>query len=213
MSKVSKKRVFFLTLLLSPFILAACNIAAPPTASTPQTNLVFPQKPAEQLYVKAKDRDFSFSYPQWAESEEMISKNAIVQVSQDGCSVFLEATNVSYSAAFDSTLKFLKSGQGKEVKMSNATRGIIEHAHWNKDRTQTFFSTTKFKACNEFIYVVTTTCNMKKIDAGKREVFETVINSVKCANSAREPKRAEAPSANEGVVEKESKESPQAIRK
>ncbi|MBI5398627.1 hypothetical protein HZB03_04140 [Candidatus Woesearchaeota archaeon] len=227
---MNRKSIFFATLVLSLFVLVACKTAAPSTTSAwetardSQTHPVVPQKPAEQLYVKATDRDFSFSYPQWTEPKETLSKNAIVQVSKDGCAVFLEATNVSYSTAFDSTLKFLKSGQGKEVKVSNVSRGIIEHVRWNKDRTQTFFSTTKFKQCNEFTYVVTITCDVTKIDTEMRKVFEKVINSVNCMPSAhasaRPPNMAEAfpknasinESMNEGAVENKSLQASKVVK-
>lgn len=187
-----KNIVLFVLMILSLLLVAACKTSIQPETSMREKNEGTPKTPVEQKYVNAKDRHFSFRYPQWNESREFSAKNAVLQVTKNGCAVFLEVANASYQTAFDSTVKFLKSGQGKSIRSSNVTKGIIEHLRWNQKKTQEFFSVTKFKECNEFTYVTTVTCDVNKIDATTKEVFETVINSVKCnpSNNASQAKIA-----------------------
>ena len=175
-------------LFLSMLFIPACQKAVneqqiqSPSADSQLTDDLFNQSTTANTttYIRATDRDFTFIYPQWKNNPAPSDQKLIVQVAQDGCAVFLEISNASFTQSFDSALKFLKSGSGKSLVSSNANTGIIEHKRWNSDKTQVFFSTSKFVACNDFTYLLTVTCDTKKITEDKKTIFEKVINSATC---------------------------------
>jgi hypothetical protein len=178
-----RKSLLLFTVLGILLFLSACKEPAEQDLPVqPIGNIVPYGVPTQHAYVRASDGDFSFEFPKWKNSSNEDPK-LFINVVDDGCAVFMEVSNASFSDAFDSSLKFLKSGEGKSVVSSNATRGIIEHKRWDKDRTHTLYSATKFVACNDYVYVVTITCDTTKIDTNMKSVYERVINSAHCAGT------------------------------
>jgi hypothetical protein len=154
----------------------------------------------ELKFNNYRDNDFSVMYPDWDNSLDM-EEQRVLGVTKGVCSIIVDKHNALPKDIFNWINKAIEEKDDHNLLTSSADNDYFAYQFLHENNTLT--ATTKMLYCNYQSYLTQIICVDEYVTDTDKEIKDSVLESVNCAQEYKIPTPQKIEKEKEEVLEKE----------